>query len=288
MSESLNAERRKWLRNIPLLGLVVLSTSAAAVELLQDDRRVSTCIDGVCTNTVPDSPFADFDVLGQTSSVNMDGFVGSGSGIREGNDDSRGSTFDIRFSVSEPTLITLSGFFQAVDEVPPNVRVSVSLFDDRPIFSDLLVAEATATETAFAYEGALGSGEYRLLLQISVFANGPASAAWDFAATFAPSTELDSDLDHVFDSVDNCPTVANTSQHDGDGDGFGGLCDADINGDCIVNVLDLGIFRSVFNTGGPIGDFNGDGFINFVDLGILRSRYFQAPGPSAFASCDSR
>ncbi|MEM6641280.1 MAG: hypothetical protein AAF610_15435, partial [Pseudomonadota bacterium] len=66
-----------------------------------------------------------------------------------------------------------------------------------------------------------------------------------------------------------------------DEDGFGNLCDADLNNDNTVNVVDLGIFRSVFFSSDPDADFNGDGTVNILDLGIMRAGFFAAPGPAA-------
>lgn len=95
----------------------------------------------------------------------------------------------------------------------------------------------------------------------------------------------DADGDGWNDGFDNCTAVPNPSQLDGDGDGFGNRCDADLNGDCIVNPVDLGLFRSVFFTADASSDFNGDGVVNPVDLGILRSLFFLPPGPSAAGDC---
>ncbi|MEO1576696.1 MAG: hypothetical protein AAFU65_17245, partial [Pseudomonadota bacterium] len=75
--------------------------------------------------------------------------------------------------------------------------------------------------------------------------------------------------------------VANADQRDTDGDGFGNACDADLNNDGVINVIDLGILRTVFFTADPDADFNGDGTVNVVDLGIMRSAFFGAPGPAA-------
>lgn len=77
----------------------------------------------------------------------------------------------------------------------------------------------------------------------------------------------------------------NPDQLDGDGDGFGNACDADLNDDCVVNAADLGLFRSEFFTADPEADLNSDGVVNAVDLGILRGLFFSTPGPSGAASC---
>ncbi|MFK7886712.1 MAG: ExeM/NucH family extracellular endonuclease [Gammaproteobacteria bacterium] len=93
--------------------------------------------------------------------------------------------------------------------------------------------------------------------------------------------DADTDGDGVADSIDNCTIVANPDQRDTDGDGHGNICDADLNNDCIVNVVDLGILRTVFFTTDEDADFNGDGIVNVVDLGRLRTLFFSTPGPSA-------
>ncbi|MFK8017887.1 MAG: thrombospondin type 3 repeat-containing protein, partial [Gammaproteobacteria bacterium] len=95
-------------------------------------------------------------------------------------------------------------------------------------------------------------------------------------------TTVDTDGDGISDLVDNCTLVVNPSQLDTNGDGFGNACDADLNNDNIVNVVDLGLLRSAFfQTGALDSDFNGDGVTNVIDLGIMRSRFFEPPGPSA-------
>lgn len=99
-----------------------------------------------------------------------------------------------------------------------------------------------------------------------------------FDARAAP----DSDGDGVFDNADNCVEAANAGQRDSDGDGFGNWCDGDLNNDCIVNTLDLGLFKSLFFSADEDADFNGDGVVNALDLGVLRLVYFQPPGPTSW------
>ncbi|MEM6638758.1 MAG: hypothetical protein AAF610_02555 [Pseudomonadota bacterium] len=94
---------------------------------------------------------------------------------------------------------------------------------------------------------------------------------------------VDSDGDSIGDDVDNCTLAANADQRDTDADGFGNVCDADLNNDCVVNFIDLGELRTQFFSAGPDADFNGDGVVNFVDLGSLRTQFFQPPGPGVDA-----
>lgn len=93
----------------------------------------------------------------------------------------------------------------------------------------------------------------------------------------------DTDADAVRDFMDNCSQDANPNQRDTNGDGFGNLCDPDLNNDGITNAVDLGLLRLNFFTSDPDADLNGDGVVNVVDLGIVRLRFFTPPGPSGIA-----
>jgi hypothetical protein len=81
------------------------------------------------------------------------------------------------------------------------------------------------------------------------------------------------------------PDAGGNSQLDTDGDGYGNVCDADLNNDAIVNLSDYSLFVSVFGTTATTpaqenADFNGDGQVNLSDYLIFRSYFGQTPGPS--------
>ncbi len=65
---------------------------------------------------------------------------------------------------------------------------------------------------------------------------------------------------------------------------YGNLCDADLNQDCVVNFLDLGVLSGVFFSNDPVADLSGDGNVNFLDPGNIQTLFFCIPGPSAGAA----
>ena len=89
------------------------------------------------------------------------------------------------------------------------------------------------------------------------------------------------DGDGVGDACDNCQLVANANQRDSNADGFGNICDADFNGDGVVNFLDFGVFTSAYGQARNDADIDGNGVIDFADFGAFINLYSGAPGPSA-------
>ena len=74
---------------------------------------------------------------------------------------------------------------------------------------------------------------------------------------------------------------ANPDQRDTNGDGYGNICDPDLNNDSIVNFADVSLWTPFFNTAHTgDADFNGDGFANFADFAIFPDFFLHPPGPS--------
>ena len=109
------------------------------------------------------------------------------------------------------------------------------------------------------------------------------------AAFRFPGCGADTDGDGVADNLDNCILVANGplipdaggySQRDTDGDGYGNICDPDLDNNLSVNAPDLAIFKPLFFTSDPDADFDGDSSVNAADLAIMKTMFFGPPGPS--------
>ncbi len=96
----------------------------------------------------------------------------------------------------------------------------------------------------------------------------------------------DVDSDGISDDADNCVNESNPTQLDTDNDGYGNLCDGDLNNDGETNTLDLNLYKlSHRTTAGEVkynvnADFNGDNKINTLDLNIYKLLHRRPPGPS--------
>ena len=99
----------------------------------------------------------------------------------------------------------------------------------------------------------------------------------------------DTDCDGIPDTQDNCLSLPNGpaaldagghSQRDTNGDGFGNVCDADLNNDGLVTAADYLILRRRLNTADPDADLDGNGLVTLTDYRILRGLLNKAPGPS--------
>ncbi len=103
----------------------------------------------------------------------------------------------------------------------------------------------------------------------------------------------DRDGDQVGDADDNCLHLPNADQRDTDEDGFGNVCDADVDGDGLVTTSFGRIFPSssrgdvewiaLTAQNGPYDpdhDLDGDGVVDERDVAIAQISLFRPPGPS--------
>lgn len=81
------------------------------------------------------------------------------------------------------------------------------------------------------------------------------------------------------------PLVANANQRDANGDGYGHICDPDLDGDKVVGILDFNKFRTSWlkTSGNPAYnqdcDLDGDGVVGILDFNIFRNYWLKPPGP---------
>lgn len=92
---------------------------------------------------------------------------------------------------------------------------------------------------------------------------------------------VDTDGDGVADDHDNCIDVANADQRDTNHDGYGNVCDADFNGNGIIDPTDFSVLKSALgSTSSPDQDLNGNGIVDPADFSKVKTTLGQAPGPS--------
>jgi uncharacterized protein (TIGR03790 family) len=106
----------------------------------------------------------------------------------------------------------------------------------------------------------------------------------------------DRDGDGVPDTADNCSDLPNPEQRDTNGDGFGNLCDADVDGDGLITTSWGAVFPlsergdvewiALTARNGPYDpnyDLDGDGDVDAGDVSIANLNLFLQPGPSGQA-----
>jgi uncharacterized protein (TIGR03790 family) len=102
----------------------------------------------------------------------------------------------------------------------------------------------------------------------------------------------DGDGDGVPDDRDVCRDLPNADQRDTDGDGFGNLCDADVDGDGRVTTSwartdapgDIERIALAAQAYDYVADYDidGDGKVNIRDVSLAQVTVFQRPGPGAW------
>lgn len=119
----------------------------------------------------------------------------------------------------------------------------------------------------------------------NVFVGDPLATA----APPRPARSEDQDGDGVPDASDNCLDLPNPDQRDSDGDGFGNLCDADVDGDGWVtsswgSAERPGDVEQIALTARALEyvahhDLDGDGRVDRRDVSLAHVTLFQRPGP---------
>lgn len=103
----------------------------------------------------------------------------------------------------------------------------------------------------------------------------------------------DGDGDGVTDENDNCLAVSSADQRDTDHDGYGNLCDADLDNNGTVNDADLVILLGAYATNmldpayDPNCDREGDGIIGKSEGDLFAAQRGGPPGPSGLSCAGS-
>ena len=99
---------------------------------------------------------------------------------------------------------------------------------------DLLFDGSIASEIIFTIDPIFSEHAYSILDPIEV-------------VVINEDNEKDQDLDEIIDKLDNCVSIANTDQIDMDNDGIGDVCDDDIDGDGVLNQVEISDNTDEFN-----------------------------------------
>jgi uncharacterized protein (TIGR03790 family) len=198
----------------------------------------------------------------------------------------------------------------AVDVVSTNARTFVY----PPTYGQSLVADlvrhGVAGAAGNAYEPLLSGVARPHVLLRSYFRGAPAIEAHYRAVPYLswmnvwvgdplmtylspPPATNDADGDGVPDASDRCTLVPNANQRDTDGDGYGNLCDADVDNDGRVTTSwgvvsppsargDLEDIQVTASGGGYVAhhDLDGDGSVDELDASIAGMLLYLPPGPS--------
>jgi hypothetical protein len=184
---------------------------------------------------------------------------------------------------------------------PPNPADDVSTGNTRGVFSAVAGGGCDAVDGGFNQYTVVANPRFLILSNVATITNdgcymfgrgsqlGTSPCAADPALNgasyliFAPPTDTDSD--GIIDALDNCRLVANATQVDSNGDGYGNRCDGDLNNNGSTNAQDTTLYRQ--QLGQPsvaptynAADINSNGAVNAQDTTLFRTLLGAAPGPS--------
>lgn len=195
-----------------------------------------------------------------------------------------GRTWSFHFDVRRGDLAGSSTAFAFIRTLDPSFGFSLSSFT----FADLTPSATTWSDGQVSL-----AIDASLLGHIVQFGFGTSAKNFEPSGMFYDNVVFadavtDDDGDGIDNTIDNCCVIANPDQRDTNGDGFGNICDPDLDGNGIINFLDRQILEDALFSSEADADLDGSGLVDYEDRGILLSYFFSAPGPSAInGSCGS-
>jgi hypothetical protein len=292
--------------HLAVAGLLLVGLARATPQIYTDQATYIAALPGASTTLDFDSATADSLIPsasaldGITFGYALDGVQLKVSTSGGGYSTTSGAQFlgsDDAHILQDGDALTLS--FAAVNAIGLYV-ISNDVLEDNDI--SLTAGGTTASLSKTATQGTpLGDGSVVYFLGIIddeiSFATASLNTAGNSEFLFNVDDIItvaapDDDGDGIPNVEDNCTQVANglndtatagISQNNSDGDNYGNVCDADLDGSLSVNFSDLVLLKARFNTADPDADFNGDGAVNFSDVVILKALFNQPPGPSGLA-----
>lgn len=244
----------------------------------------------VCAMPAANATF--FDVAGEVTDCN--GFACDLAGINVG--DPIGGFLEVDSAASGPnSTFTGADIIQAEVTVGSlGSGVTMGPFDGTTLTTDANGEIVSGSgQIVTTVDTPLGPAEVTITLDAST---GTWTATTPFlglgqvsAGTLTFTRRVDSDSDGVSDTTDNCTLVANPDQLDSNGDGFGNICDPDLDNDGIVTFADYAMLTSGFlavpgdANWNPDADLDGDNAITFADIALFPPYFLSVPGPSGLA-----
>ena len=288
-------ERNVYLILIGLVGMMLFDLAWSAPQSYTDQTAFSAALPGTAITVDFDSALADALIL---SGESIDGitfnYALEGVALKISSQSGTGysTTSSTQFLGSDDADILQDGDEITLSFLPVSAiglfLLSKDALEDDDI--SLTGGGTTASLVAADVQGSpLGDGSSVYFLGIIDAANTfstavistPGNGEFLFNVDDIVTVQAaDEDGDGVPNAGDNCSLVANADQRDTNADGYGNLCDADLNNDGFVSVTDFLVLRGVLNTADPDADLNGDGIVTVTDFLILRGDLNQPPGPS--------
>jgi arylsulfatase A-like enzyme len=197
----------------------------------------------------------------------------------------------------EQGALELESATRLVPGVATDVAVTTTAWRQQPPLLRLLVDGRVEAESLFVRPAATPQGPVRLAAA-GAGAVPFRGLLWDprfHLVSLAPEELGDHDLDGIANAEDVCigspdgpwqPDRGGSAQRDSDADGFGNVCDADVNGDGRVGAPDqILLAQRIGARAGQPGfdpdlDLDGSGVVGFLDLSQLMRSFGMRPGPS--------